>query len=191
MLAALSRFKIPRRPSSELLLRCIFEQKVERGELSPLTLSSVTCSRKVGGVRDVSTSSTLCTKVRGNSKKREMSEKKLVCYVKAYFTRLISQDICIFTKHKHTCRGDYQSRKHGSLYCDIASFCASQTRHFVDHRRVKLVAGSGGKGASSFHSEPRKEWGGPDGGNGGDGGSIIIKGKFDWLQECLFALFAM
>ncbi|XP_041802516.1 mitochondrial ribosome-associated GTPase 2 [Chelmon rostratus] len=49
------------------------------------------------------------------------------------------------------------------------------TRHFVDHRRVKLVAGSGGKGACSFHSEPRKEWGGPDGGNGGDGGSIIIK----------------
>uniref|UniRef100_A0A8C5DAS1 Mitochondrial ribosome-associated GTPase 2 n=2 Tax=Gouania willdenowi TaxID=441366 RepID=A0A8C5DAS1_GOUWI len=49
------------------------------------------------------------------------------------------------------------------------------TRHFVDHRRVKLVAGSGGKGICSFHSEPRKEWGGPDGGNGGDGGSIIIK----------------
>lgn len=47
----------------------------------------------------------------------------------------------------------------------------------MDHRRVKLVAGSGGKGASSFHSEPRKEWGGPDGGNGGDGGSIIIKGR--------------
>uniref|UniRef100_H3D4Z4 Mitochondrial ribosome-associated GTPase 2 n=1 Tax=Tetraodon nigroviridis TaxID=99883 RepID=H3D4Z4_TETNG len=49
------------------------------------------------------------------------------------------------------------------------------TRYFVDQRCVKLVAGSGGKGVSSFHSEPRKEWGGPDGGNGGDGGSIIIK----------------
>ncbi|XP_029291896.1 LOW QUALITY PROTEIN: mitochondrial ribosome-associated GTPase 2 [Cottoperca gobio] len=49
------------------------------------------------------------------------------------------------------------------------------TRYFVDHRRVKLFSGSGGKGASSFHSEPRKEWGGPDGGNGGDGGNIIIK----------------
>ncbi|XP_037334227.1 mitochondrial ribosome-associated GTPase 2 [Pungitius pungitius] len=49
------------------------------------------------------------------------------------------------------------------------------TRHFVDHRRVKLQAGSGGRGASSFHSEPRKEWGGPDGGNGGDGGSILFK----------------
>lgn len=44
---------------------------------------------------------------------------------------------------------------------------------------MKLVAGSGGKGVCSFHSEPRKEWGGPDGGNGGDGGSIIIKGEGD------------
>ncbi|KAL4655283.1 mitochondrial ribosome-associated GTPase 2 [Arapaima gigas] len=49
------------------------------------------------------------------------------------------------------------------------------TRHFVDHRRVRLIAGSGGKGACSFLSEPRKEWGGPDGGNGGDGGSIVLK----------------
>ncbi|XP_068195747.1 mitochondrial ribosome-associated GTPase 2 [Antennarius striatus] len=49
------------------------------------------------------------------------------------------------------------------------------TRYFVDQRRVKMSGGSGGKGLCSFHSEPRKEWGGPDGGNGGDGGSIIIK----------------
>ncbi|XP_041112656.1 mitochondrial ribosome-associated GTPase 2 [Polyodon spathula] len=49
------------------------------------------------------------------------------------------------------------------------------TRYFVDHRRVSLTGGKGGKGASTFHSEPRKEFGGPDGGNGGDGGAIIIK----------------
>ncbi|XP_015220215.1 mitochondrial ribosome-associated GTPase 2 [Lepisosteus oculatus] len=49
------------------------------------------------------------------------------------------------------------------------------TRYFVDHRRVSLAAGSGGKGACTFHSEPRKEFGGPDGGNGGNGGDIIIK----------------
>ncbi|XP_034028689.1 mitochondrial ribosome-associated GTPase 2 [Thalassophryne amazonica] len=49
------------------------------------------------------------------------------------------------------------------------------TRYFVDHRTVKMMAGSGGDGACTFHSEPRKEWGGPDGGNGGDGGSVIIK----------------
>ena len=42
---------------------------------------------------------------------------------------------------------------------------------------MRFVAGSGGKGACTFHSEPRKEWGGPDGGNGGDGGSITLKGN--------------
>lgn len=47
----------------------------------------------------------------------------------------------------------------------------------MDHRRITLVAGSGGKGANSFHSEPRKEWGGPDGGNGGDGGSVVLRGS--------------
>ncbi|KAI7793887.1 mitochondrial ribosome-associated GTPase 2 [Triplophysa rosa] len=49
------------------------------------------------------------------------------------------------------------------------------SRYFVDYRRVRVVAGSGGNGASTFHSEPRKEWGGPDGGNGGAGGDVIIK----------------
>lgn len=42
---------------------------------------------------------------------------------------------------------------------------------------MKFVAGSGGNGACTFHSEPRKEWGGPDGGNGGDGGNVILKGE--------------
>lgn len=55
------------------------------------------------------------------------------------------------------------------------------TRHFVDQRNVKLIAGAGGKGACTFHSEPRKEWGGPDGGNGGNGGNVIIKGKTLYL----------
>uniref|UniRef100_H3AB13 Mitochondrial ribosome associated GTPase 2 n=1 Tax=Latimeria chalumnae TaxID=7897 RepID=H3AB13_LATCH len=49
------------------------------------------------------------------------------------------------------------------------------TRYFVDHRRVRVIGGKGGKGASTFHSEPRKEFGGPDGGNGGDGGHVILR----------------
>ncbi|XP_006025998.1 mitochondrial ribosome-associated GTPase 2 [Alligator sinensis] len=49
------------------------------------------------------------------------------------------------------------------------------TRYFVDHRRVCVVGGQGGGGANSFLSEPRKEFGGPDGGNGGDGGPVILK----------------
>jgi GTPase len=46
---------------------------------------------------------------------------------------------------------------------------------FVDEARIKVVAGSGGNGASSFHREPYKPKGGPDGGDGGDGGSVILK----------------
>uniref|UniRef100_A0A8C8RBY5 Mitochondrial ribosome-associated GTPase 2 n=1 Tax=Pelusios castaneus TaxID=367368 RepID=A0A8C8RBY5_9SAUR len=49
------------------------------------------------------------------------------------------------------------------------------TRYFVDHRRVRVIGGCGGEGMNSFHSEPRKEFGGPDGGNGGDGGPVILK----------------
>ncbi|XP_070695648.1 mitochondrial ribosome-associated GTPase 2 isoform X1 [Pempheris klunzingeri] len=131
MLATLTRVKSPLRLSPDTLIGYIFGREVRRDHLSLLSHSCSPVSaawrrRATAGIRDVNTSCTLCAKVRGNPKKRELSEKKL-------------------------------------------------TRHFVDHRRVRLVAGSGGKGACSFHSEPRKEWGGPDGGNGGDGGSIIIK----------------
>nr|XP_008251740.2 mitochondrial ribosome-associated GTPase 2 isoform X2 [Oryctolagus cuniculus]XP_008251742.2 mitochondrial ribosome-associated GTPase 2 isoform X2 [Oryctolagus cuniculus]XP_008251743.2 mitochondrial ribosome-associated GTPase 2 isoform X2 [Oryctolagus cuniculus] len=48
-------------------------------------------------------------------------------------------------------------------------------RHFVDHRRVLVRGGNGGSGASCFHSEPRKEFGGPDGGDGGSGGHVILR----------------
>ncbi|XP_070695650.1 uncharacterized protein SCO4629 isoform X2 [Pempheris klunzingeri] len=133
MLATLTRVKSPLRLSPDTLIGYIFGREVRRDHLSLLSHSCSPVSaawrrRATAGIRDVNTSCTLCAKVRGNPKKRELSEKKL-------------------------------------------------TRHFVDHRRVRLVAGSGGKGACSFHSEPRKEWGGPDGGNGGDGGSIIIKAQ--------------
>nr|XP_015099436.1 mitochondrial ribosome-associated GTPase 2 isoform X1 [Vicugna pacos]XP_015099437.1 mitochondrial ribosome-associated GTPase 2 isoform X1 [Vicugna pacos]XP_031543510.1 mitochondrial ribosome-associated GTPase 2 isoform X1 [Vicugna pacos]XP_031543511.1 mitochondrial ribosome-associated GTPase 2 isoform X1 [Vicugna pacos] len=48
-------------------------------------------------------------------------------------------------------------------------------RHFVDHRRVLVRGGRGGDGVTCFHSEPRKEFGGPDGGDGGSGGAIILR----------------
>ncbi|XP_017341819.1 mitochondrial ribosome-associated GTPase 2 isoform X2 [Ictalurus punctatus] len=84
------------------------------------------CGSRTVIFRNLSLSCQLCGKTPGQSKKKELSEKKL-------------------------------------------------TRYFVDQRRVKFQAGSGGDGACSFHSEPRKEWGGPDGGDGGNGGDIIIK----------------
>jgi GTP-binding protein len=46
---------------------------------------------------------------------------------------------------------------------------------FVDEARIKAVAGAGGDGVVGWHHEPYKPKGGPDGGNGGDGGSVILR----------------
>ena len=46
---------------------------------------------------------------------------------------------------------------------------------FIDEVTVHLSAGAGGDGAVAFHREPYKPRGGPDGGNGGDGGSIVLR----------------
>jgi GTPase len=46
---------------------------------------------------------------------------------------------------------------------------------FVDEARIKAIAGAGGDGVVGFHHEPYKPKGGPDGGNGGDGGSVILR----------------
>ena len=46
---------------------------------------------------------------------------------------------------------------------------------FVDEVTIHVQAGSGGTGAVAFHREPYKPRGGPDGGNGGDGGSVILR----------------
>ena len=46
---------------------------------------------------------------------------------------------------------------------------------FIDEINLKLIAGTGGDGCTSFHREKYVPMGGPDGGNGGIGGSIIFK----------------
>ena len=45
---------------------------------------------------------------------------------------------------------------------------------FVDQVRIKLKAGNGGDGHTSFHTEKFVANGGPDGGDGGRGGSIVL-----------------
>lgn len=45
---------------------------------------------------------------------------------------------------------------------------------FVDEARIKVTAGSGGKGCLSFRRERFIPRGGPDGGDGGDGGSVYL-----------------
>ncbi len=46
---------------------------------------------------------------------------------------------------------------------------------FVDRVVLHLAAGDGGHGCSSIHREKFKPLGGPDGGNGGRGGDVLLK----------------
>ena len=46
---------------------------------------------------------------------------------------------------------------------------------FIDKARITVKAGSGGNGAIAFHREKYVAAGGPDGGDGGRGGSIILQ----------------
>lgn len=46
---------------------------------------------------------------------------------------------------------------------------------FLDEAKITVKSGNGGHGCLSFRHEKYKEFGGPDGGNGGRGGDIIFK----------------
>ena len=49
--------------------------------------------------------------------------------------------------------------------------------NFVDYVKVHVASGNGGKGSAHLHREKYVPKGGPDGGDGGRGGHIIIKGN--------------
>jgi GTP-binding protein len=46
---------------------------------------------------------------------------------------------------------------------------------FVDEARLKVQAGNGGRGSTSFRREKFVPFGGPDGGDGGNGGSVFLR----------------
>ena len=45
---------------------------------------------------------------------------------------------------------------------------------FLDQTKIYVKAGDGGSGSASFRREKFIEFGGPDGGDGGKGGAIIL-----------------
>ena len=50
---------------------------------------------------------------------------------------------------------------------------------FIDYTKIKCFAGKGGPGAATFRREKFIPKGGPDGGDGGHGGNIIVQVKPD------------
>ena len=46
--------------------------------------------------------------------------------------------------------------------------------NFVDQVRITAKAGNGGNGSASFHREKYVQNGGPDGGDGGKGGNVLL-----------------
>lgn len=48
--------------------------------------------------------------------------------------------------------------------------------NFVDYVKMYVASGNGGKGSAHLHREKYITKGGPDGGDGGRGGHVILRG---------------
>lgn len=57
----------------------------------------------------------------------------------------------------------------------------SKTQHFVDYVRLSVKAGDGGYGIIAFLREAHRPFGGPAGGDGGAGGSIILEAEAELM----------
>src|SRR5215813_10804544 len=54
------------------------------------------------------------------------------------------------------------------------AYSGGKGAQFIDRVMLHATAGAGGNGCASVHREKFKPLGGPDGGNGGRGGSVVL-----------------
>ncbi len=66
---------------------------------------------------------------------------------------------------------------HSASNIQHSTFIKVASSNFIDYVKINLRSGAGGAGASHFRREKFYPLGGPDGGDGGRGGHIILKGN--------------
>jgi GTP-binding protein len=54
-------------------------------------------------------------------------------------------------------------------------YSTHRVMRFIDEAQLEVIAGHGGPGSVHFRRETMEPWGGPDGGDGGKGGSVYLK----------------
>ena len=58
--------------------------------------------------------------------------------------------------------------------------------NFIDYVKIFCRSGKGGAGSAHFHRDKTTSKGGPDGGDGGKGGDIILRGNSQmWIFSSL------
>ena len=60
--------------------------------------------------------------------------------------------------------------------------------NFVDYVKIFFRSGAGGRGSVHFLQDKNTRKGGPDGGDGGKGASVILKGNSQLLDPATFKI---
>src|SRR4030095_3043971 len=93
--------------------------------------------------------------------------------------------LSLYPRRRRLVRGaageDARSRHETTKPPRLASACgriegSGHVMKCLDEARIYVRAGDGGAGAVSFLREKFREFGGPDGGDGGKGGDVIVEG---------------